>query len=483
MDDQPRPLSVPPKPSPARIDHTGIDHPGIGGRDRDEEDFLEDEARLRPGRPLDAPPRRRSAWSSALWLLIVLLVIAGLVAWVSLRGGNQPAQTGRFQTSGPVPVGTAKVEKADMPIALSGLGTVTPLAMVTVKTQINGQLIEVVYKEGQLVKKGDVLAQIDPRPYQVALAQAEGQLAKDQAALKNAEIDLNRYRTLVAQNSIARQTADTQAALVEQNRGTVQADQAQVETQKLNLTYCRIVSPISGRVGLRQVDPGNYVQTSDANGIIVITQLQPISVIFTLPEDKLPAVARRVRQGAALSATAFDRSGTVKLDTGRLDTIDNQIDTTTGTVKLRAIFDNADQTLYPNQFVNIQLLVDTLKGADLVPNAAVQRGAPGTFVYVVKPDETVAAQPVTLGPGADQRIVVTKGLEPGQIVVVDGADRLKDGAKVRVTRSAAPAAAQAQPQGEGLTAAPSPAPAAAQPGASANPPERPEGQRRRRGAE
>ena len=328
-----------------------------------------------------------------------------------------------------------------------------------------------------------LLAQIDPRPYQVALQQAEAQLAKDQAALKNAQVDLQRYKTLVAQNSIARQTLDTQAATVQQQTAVVQADQAQIDTQKLNLTYCRIVAPVTGRVGLRQVDPGNYVQTSDANGIVVITQLQPISVIFTLPEDKLPAVARRVRQGATLNATAFDRSGTVKLDTGRLETIDNQIDTTTGTVKLRAFFDNADQALYPNQFVNIQLLVDTLKAADLVPNAAVQRGAPGTFVYVVKPDETVAAQPVTLGPGDDQRIVVTKGLEPGQIVVVDGADRLKDGAKVRVTRSAAPAAAQPQSQGEDGTAAPSPAPAAAQPGAPANPPQRPEGQRRQRGAE
>src|SRR5205809_436563 len=202
-------------------------------------------------------------------------------------------------------------------------------------------------REGQMVNKGDFLAQIDPRPYQVALAQAEGQLAKDQAVLKNAELDLVRYRTLASQNSIARQQVDTQAALVQQNRGVVQADQAQVDAQKLNLTYCRIVSPVTGRVGLRLVDPGNYVQTSDANGLVVISQLQPISVIFTLPEDKLPAVARRVRQGATLNATAFDRSGTVKLDTGRLETIDNQIDTTTGTVKLRAFFDNADQALYP----------------------------------------------------------------------------------------------------------------------------------------
>src|SRR3954447_23000784 len=488
MDDQPRPLSVPPKPSPARIDRTGIDHPGIGGRDRDEEDFLEDEARLRPGRPLDAPPRRRSAWSSALWLLIVLLVIAGLVAWVSLRGGNQPAQTGRFPTSGPVPVGTTKVEKGDMPVVLSALGTATPLAMVMVKTQINGQLTEIAFQEGQLVKKGDFLAQIDPRPYQVALAQAEGQLAKDQAALKNAEIDLQRYRTLVAQNSIARQTADTQAALVEQNRGTVQADQAQVETQKLNLTYCRIISPISGRVGLRQGDPGNYVQTSDATGIVVITQLQPISVIFTLPEDSLPVVARRLRGGAKLTVTAFDRSGANKLDTGRLETLDNQIDTTTGTVKLRAVFDNAEQTLFPNQFVNIQLLVDTLRGADVVPNAAIQRGAPGTFVYVVKPDDTVTAQPGTLGPGDTQRVAVTNGLELGQLVVTDGADRLKDGAKVRLAGSAPPGGGQpgggqpgAAPPSGGHPAAE--APVAGQPGAASPASDQPRGQRRRRGGE
>ena len=481
MDDQPNPLSLPPEAPPRRradradrADRPGIEVPPSPSSfpDLDEEEHRAPP----PGRP---PPRRRGL----LRYLILLLVVLALILWLVFRSGPQAPQTGRFQSGGPMPVGTATVAKGDMPVTLSGLGTVTPLAMVTVKTQINGQLVEVAFKEGQMVNKGDFLAQIDPRPYQVALQQAEAQLAKDQAALKNAQVDLQRYKTLVAQNSIARQTLDTQAATVQQQTAVVQADQAQIDTQKLNLTYCRIVAPVTGRVGLRQVDPGNYVQTSDANGIVVITQLQPISVIFTLPEDKLPAVARRVRQGATLNATAFDRSGTVKLDTGRLETIDNQIDTTTGTVKLRAFFDNADQALYPNQFVNIQLLVDTLKAADLVPNAAVQRGAPGTFVYVVKPDETVAAQPVTLGPGDDQRIVVTKGLEPGQIVVVDGADRLKDGAKVRVTRSAAPAAAQPQSQGEDGTAAPPPAPAAAQPGAPANPPQRPEGQRRQRGAE
>ena len=475
MDDQPNPLSLPPEaPARRRADRADrVDRPGVEVPPSPPvfPDFDEAEH----GRPPGAPPPRR--WGhGALRYLIALLIVAGLILWLVFRSGPQTPQTGRFQSGGPMPVGTATVEKGDMPVTLNGLGTVTPLAMVTVKTQINGQLVEVAFREGQMVNKGDFLAQIDPRPYQVALAQAEAQLAKDQATLKNAQVDLKRYQTLVAQNSIARQTLDTQAATVQQDLAVVQADQAQIDTQKLNLTYCRIVSPVTGRVGLRQIDPGNYVRTSDANGIVVITQLEPISAIFTLPEDKIPAVAQRLRQGASLTATAFDRSGATKLATGRLETIDNQIDPTTGTVKLRAMFDNPDQTLFPNQFVNVQLLVDMLRGADLVPNAAVQRGAPGTFVYVVKPDETVAAQPVTLGPGNEQRTVVTKGLEPGQIVVVDGADRLKDGAKVRVTRNAAPAASQPAEDG---AAAPSAAPAAAQPGAPTNQP-RPDGQRRRR---
>ena len=422
MDDQPPgPLSVPPR------DRGWVDEDAP--------------ARVAPERQAAPQPETRASPRSALWLLLALLVVAGLVVWVVLRAGQQPAPTGRFQTSGPMPVGTAKVEKGDMPIVLGGLGTVAPLAMVTVKTQINGQLISVAFQEGQMVEKGDFLAQIDPRPYQVALAQAEGQLAKDQAALKNAEVDLARYKTLVAQNSLARQTLDTQAALVQQYRGTVQADQALVDTQKLNLTYARIVAPIGGRVGLRLVDPGNYVQTSDAGGIVVITQVQPISVIFTLPEDNLPKVMRRLNTGAALTATAFDRAGATRLDSGSLQTVDNQIDTSTGTVKLRAAFGNSEQILFPNQFVNIQLLVDTLHDASIVPTAAILRGAPGTFVYVVKPDETVAAQPVTLGPSDGQRVAVTKGLEPGQLVVIDGADRLKDGAKVRLAGAGRPAAA------------------------------------------
>jgi multidrug efflux system membrane fusion protein len=350
-----------------------------------------------------------------------------------------------------VPVGVAPVEKGDMPVTLSQLGTVTPLAMVTVKTQISGYLMQVAFREGQMVNKGDFLAQIDPRPYQVALEQAQAQLAKDQALLKNAQVDLQRYNTLVAQNSIAKQTRDTQESLVGQYQATVKADQAQIDAQKLNLTYCRIVSPVTGRVGLRQVDAGNYVQTSDPNGIVVVTQLQPISAIFTLPEDNLPEVLKRVRAGATLPVTAYDRTAANAIATGRLDTIDNQIDTTTGTLKLRAIFDNEDETLFPNQFVNIKLTVDTLRDADIVPVSAIQRGAPGTFVYLVKPDRTAAVQKVKLGPGDGQRIAILSGLEPGESVITDGADRLRDGAKVTL-------AAADQPKPAGAVAADQTAP-------------------------
>lgn len=402
---------------------------------------------------------RRSRLRPLLWLLLVAGIIAAAV-WYFPRPETQPRNAGRPPSGAPVPVGVTPVAKGDMPVTLSQLGTVVPLAMVTVKTQISGYLVQVAFKEGQMVNKGDFLAQIDPRPYQVALEQAQAQLGKDQALLRNAQVDLQRYNTLVAQNSIAKQTRDTQVSLVAQYQATIQADQAQIDAQKLNLTYCRIVSPVTGRVGLRQVDPGNYVQTSDPNGIVVVTQLQPISVIFTLPEDNLPEVMRRLRSGAILPVTAYDRTGTNELAKGKVDTVDNQIDTTTGTVKLRAIFDNDQEVLFPNQFVNVKLLVNTLHDADIVPNSAIQRGAPGTFVYVVKPDRTVGVQKVKLGPTDGQRTAVVTGLEPGENVVVDGTDRLRDGAKVTVAPSehpsekaappGAPAAAQApdQPQGQ-----------------------------------
>lgn len=342
-----------------------------------------------------------------------------------------------------MPVMIATVQQGDMPVKLNALGTVTPLAMVTVRTQINGQLTQVGFEEGQEINKGDFLAEIDPRPYQAALDQTQGQLMRDQAQLANARRDLGRYAKLFAENSIAQQQRDTQEALVRQLEGTVATDQGLVDQAKLNLTYCHIVAPVSGRVGLRQVDPGNYVQVSDANGVLVITQMKPISVIFTLPEDSLPAIIKRLNARATLPATAFDRGGITKLAEGTLITVDNQIDPATGTVKLRAKFANDDEALFPNQFVNIQLLADTLSGAMLAPAAAIQRGAPGTFVYVVKSDHTVAVQPVKLGPGDGQNVAVVTGLAAGDKVVIDGADKLHDGA--RVTMPADDATAQRQP--------------------------------------
>jgi membrane fusion protein, multidrug efflux system len=382
-------------------------------------------------RQTETRPTRRS-WPRVILFVLLLAAIVGAAVVLLPRLAHRPVPGGRAVSGGPVPVGVATAQKGDMPVTLSGLGTVTPLATVTVKTQINGYLMSVGFQEGQHVKKGDFLAQIDPRPYQVALEQAEGQLAKDQALLKNARLDLQRYNTLVAQNSIARQTRDTQTSLVSQYQATIVSDKAQIDAQKLNLIYCHITSPVTGRVGLRQVDPGNYVQTSDANGIVVVTQLQPISVIFTLPEDNLPQVLQQYHAGTMLQATAYDRTGTIKIATGKLETIDNQIDTTTGTVKLRAVFDNSDEALFPNQFVNIKLLVQTLHDAVLVPSSAIQRGAPGTFVYLVKPGDRVAMQKVEAGPTDGVHVVIRSGLQFGDRVVDDGADRLKDGAKVTI---------------------------------------------------
>jgi multidrug efflux system membrane fusion protein len=412
-------------------------HRGRAAVDDDAARFEFERPGVRPGGVVPRPARRsRLRW--LFWVLVVL-AISGAVVWYYPRPENQPKTAGRNQFGGPVPVGVATVQKGAMPVTLTGLGTVTPLATVTVKTQINGYLTEVAFQEGQMVKKGDFLAQIDPRPYQVALEQAEGQLAKDQALLKNAQLDLARYNTLVAQNSIAAQTRDTQVSLVSQDQAAIKTDQAQVDAQKLNLVYCHIVSPVTGRVGLRQVDAGNYVQTSDPNGIVVVTQLQPISVIFTLPEDNLPAVIKQLHAGASLTATAYDRTGTTALGKGHLETVDNQIDTTTGTVKLRAIFDNKQEILFPNQFVNVQLLVDTLSDTNIVPTAAIQHGAIGAFVYVVKPDQTAAVQQVKLGPGDGRHIAVLDGLQPGEKVVVDGSDRLREGAKVTLAATGNPA--------------------------------------------
>jgi multidrug efflux system membrane fusion protein len=288
------------------------------------------------------------------------------------------------------------------------------------------------FKEGEEVKKGDLLAEIDPRPYEAALAQANGNLMRDQALLKGAQVDLTRYQGLAAQNAVPHQTLDTQVALVAQYQGTVEADHAAVKAAQVNLQYCHIVSPLDGRVGLRQVDQGNYVTPGDTNGLVVITQLQPISVLFTLPEDNLQAISKRIQAGATLPATAYDRSGVNKIADGVLQTFDSQIDPTTGTIKLRAQFPNDTRALYPNQFVNVRLLVDTHSDVTVMPTAGIQRGVPGTFVYLVNSDSTVSVRKVELGVTDGERVEVVSGLAPGDRIVVDGADKLRDGAKIAI---------------------------------------------------
>jgi multidrug efflux system membrane fusion protein len=379
-------------------------------------------------------------------LLLVIAVVLGLIllAWLLTPKSGQP-RGGRQSGTGPMPVVAATAQTGDMPIILNGLGTVTPIATVTVQSQISGQITQIAFKEGQLVKPGDFLLQIDPRPYQVALEQAEGALVRDQALLANARVDLTRYDTLNKEDSIAEQQLATQKALVIQDEGTVKTDQGQIDAAKLNLVYCHITSPVGGRVGLQQVNLGNYVTPDEPNGLVVVTQLTPITVVFTLAEDQIPDVVKQLHANQTLSVTAYDRSHTTQLATGTLLAIDSQIDTTTGTLKLKATFANQDESLFPNQFVNVDLLINTLHSATLVPQAAIQRGAPGTYVYVINADQTVDAQKVTLGPGDATNIVVTQGITVGQRVVIDGADKLKDGAKVSVRQAGSTPAASTPP--------------------------------------
>src|ERR1700736_4985399 len=405
-----------------------------------------------PLKPLtEAPPigpsqttKPRSRWRFALTSVLVVLLLAGLVWWTQRE--NAPQQgggPGRY--AAPISIMPATVDRGGIGINLNALGTVTSLATVTVRTQISGYLMKIDFKEGQDVKKGDLLAEIDSRPYEATLAQAKGQLARDEALLKGAQVDLARYQGLAAQNAVPHQTLDTQIALVAQDEGTVEADRGTVKSAEVNLQYCRILSPLDGRVGLRQVDQGNYVTPGDANGLVVITQLQPISVLFTVPEDNLQAIAKRLQAGAVLPATALDRTGSTKIADGTLQTFDSQIDQTTGTIKLRAQFTNDTRVLYPNQFVNIRLLLDTHKDVTTISTAGVQRGVPGTFVYLVNADSTVSVRPIQLGATEGDHVEVLSGLTPGDRIVIDGADKLRDGAKINV-RSEADPAKPADPQ-------------------------------------
>jgi membrane fusion protein, multidrug efflux system len=404
-----------------------------------------------------SPPRDSRPFIARHWraLTIALIIVALLVGFVLYLRTKQPVAApprGRNGQNGPVAVSVATAVLGDIQLKIPALGTVTPLATVTVRTQITGTLQKIFFTEGQFVHQGDALAQIDPRPYEAALQQMEGNLKRDQALLANAKVDLKRYEGLVKEDSVAEQQLDTQRALVDQLVGTIEADEGQVRTAQVNLVYTHIIAPVTGRVGLRPVDQGNYVTPGDANGIVLINQLQPITVIFSIPEDNVSAVMKRVQSGAALPVDAYDRPNTTKIASGKLLTVDNSIDITTGMVKLRAQFDNTDSSLFPNQFVNIQLLQDVLANQIIMPNAAVRRGAPNgvatTFVYVVKADSSVSVRPVTLGVVDGENVAVTAGLKAGEVVVTEGGDRLRDGAQVQLPNAASAPAAGAPPAGK-----------------------------------
>ena len=383
-----------------------------------------------PGIPTDSGQSRRRRHRRWPWIATAVL---GAVTSAALRLHHR-AQRVSAEARSPAPraavVTAARAVTRDLGIYLTGLGTVTPVNTVTVRTQVDGQLLTVRFREGQIVAKGELLAQIDPRPYEAQLAQYEGQLARDQALLDNARVDLERYQTLWSQNSIQKQQLDTQVSLVRQYEGAVKNDRGLIEAVHVSLAYCRITSPIAGRVGLRLVDPGNVVHAADTNGIVVITQLQPITVIFTLPEDNIGAVVERLARGERMVVDAYDRGQQRKLASGTLMTIDNQIDTTTGTVRLRAEFPNTDTRLFPNQFVNARLALGVAGGATTVPVAAIQRSPNGTFVYVVNQRHTAEARPVTVGITEGDQIEISKGVAAGEVVVIDGADRIRDGSAV-----------------------------------------------------
>lgn len=381
----------------------------------------------------EAPSGNQPKSRGWVWVLLVVLVVAGAIVYQVSRTKATPKNVNADQ---PISVGVVPVIKTNMPYYVTGLGTVTAYNTVTVHSRVDGQIMKVFFREGQFVKTGDLLLEIDPRPYQVVLEQAQGQLAKDEASQRDAQIDLNRYETLWKEGIGTQQQYNSQQALVGQYAGAIQSDEAQIASAKLNLTYCRITSPIDGRVGLRLVDPGNIVHATDTNGMVVVTQLHPIAVDFTLPEDELPEVVKEMR-GRQLAVEAYGRDNNVKLGTGKLLTIDNQIDPTTGTIKLKSEFANPNLSLWPNQFVNVRLLLSERQNVIVVPSAAVQKGSEGsTFVYVVGKDHKADVQPVQVDFSEGNRSVIRKGLSAGEEVVVDGGDKLEPGAVV-VTHSGA----------------------------------------------
>ncbi len=376
-------------------------------------------------------------------VLVCLAILAGGAYWVyreywsadaaTTRMPPQKGRGGPMGAAGPTPVVGAPASVGNVDIVMSGLGTATPLRTVTVRSRVDGELMRVLFQEGEPVKEGQLLAEIDPRSFKVQLEQAEGQLAKDRALLENAKLDLERYQALYKQDSIAKQQVDTQLSLVRQYEGAVRVDRSQIESAKLQLSYTKITAPVAGRVGLRLVDQGNIVRAGDANGLVVITQLQPVAVLFTVPQDSVPVVMRRMQSGEKIPVEAWDREQKLKLADGELVSADNQVDPATGTVKLKAQFGNEDGALFPNQFVNVRMKLDTLRDVVVIPSAAVQRGAQGLFVYVVRPDNTVAQRVVKLGPAEGLRVAVNEGLVTGEVVVVDGMDRLRPGAPVEVS--------------------------------------------------
>jgi membrane fusion protein, multidrug efflux system len=374
--------------------------------------------------------------SRLLWIGLAALVVIGPGPYVIWRHYKAPASAGASSAragkagSAPIPVVAARSRKGDIAVYYTGLGSVAPILTVTVKSRVDGQLMSVRYKESDLVHKGDPLAEIDPRPYQVQLTLAQGQLIKDQAALTNAKLDLARDQALFAKSLIPQQTVATQETVVLQDEGVVKTDQGQVDSANLNISYCHITALITGRVGLRLVDPGNMVHASDANGLLVITQMQPISVIFTISEDELQVVLKKMRAGQKLTVDAYDRDMKTKIAQGVLAALDNEIDPTTGTLRLRATFENESGTMFPNQFINVRLLVEDKRGVTLVPTAAVQRNAQATYVFIVKPDHTVTSRPVTMGTTEGEESEITSGLTAGDIVVMTGIDKLQEGSKV-----------------------------------------------------